>query len=83
MPNGIEVFLAEKVAGVTIATWITTALIVHGAVESRKARSAWTDALNNSNKVDYRDHTVTIRSTDAPRTLVYGRARVGGLFTYG
>lgn len=83
MAETVTALLAEKVLGVTIATWITTAMIVHGAIQARKQRNDLNAALANMQRKNFGDQAISYRSTDAPRNMVYGKARVGGLFTWG
>jgi hypothetical protein len=53
-------------------------MIIHGTLQARKQRKAARSAFEASMK----DRTVVIRSSDVPRTIVYGRARVSGPLVY-
>lgn len=62
----------------TFAPWLAGAAIglnlVAGNVAARDARKAANASLQ--------DRVTTIRSTDEPRAILYGRQRVGGVLTY-
>lgn len=76
LPAAIFAWVSALSAATIVKAIITTALIVNGVQQAkrakRKAREAWEASLS--------DRTLTIRSAVAARTIVYGRARVGVVF---
>jgi hypothetical protein len=58
---------------------VNGALLVAGGARSRRAKRRATAAYEAS----LSDRKVVLRSADAARPLVYGRARVGGVLAYG
>lgn len=56
----------------------TAATTAYSISSSRRAARRMAAAYSNS----IQDRTVTIRSADAPRPIIYGRARVGGTVVY-
>lgn len=69
---------AASAAG-SMTAWnvIQAAIIVGGLIQAQKARSAARRAAEQAS-INSENRTVTFRSSDAVRTLVYGRTRVAG-----
>lgn len=79
VPAAIAAWAAANAAAITAAKIIlTAALIVNGVAQARRARKAARAAFEAS----LRDRTLVIRSADAARTIVLGRAAVSGPLVY-
>lgn len=55
------------------------ASFLSGILQKAPARSAATNPVNNQTAID---NKVTIRQTTAPRQIIYGETRVGGVFAF-
>lgn len=76
LPAAIAAWAAANATAIMVAKiLVTAALIVNGVNQARRqrrqAKAAWEASL--------KDRLLTIRSATQPRTIVYGRARVGGV----
>ncbi len=58
--------------------YVAVALLAYSLYSNRKAKKKARQQYLNS----LQDRTVTIRSSDAPRDIVYGRVRKGGVIAY-
>lgn len=70
--------LLQLGAGLLTGGWSLIAqgaLVVYGVTEARRQAKRSRQAREAS----YRDRTVTVRSSNAPARIIYGRARVGGV----
>lgn len=65
-------------AGVTYGALLQGAVVVYGIVESNRQRKAQRGAYEAS----LQDRTIAIRSSEAPRNIVYGSTRVSGPLIY-
>lgn len=80
MPQAALAATAFTVAGTAVSygAILQTAFVIYGVVESnrqrKRAQGAYEAALQ--------DRTIVIRSSEAPRTIVYGETRVSGPLVY-
>lgn len=90
-PISVTLFFMEAGFGATFAAFagtvasfvslsgiVGTALVVNGVLSAKRARSAARRAYEAS----LRDRKLVIRSSESPRTITYGRDRVGGTLVY-
>jgi hypothetical protein len=68
---------AASAAGFSIP-YVQVALLAYSLYSNRRAKKKARQQYLNS----LQDRTVTIRSSDAPRDIVYGRVRKGGVIAY-
>jgi len=75
LPAAVAAWYTAATAMTVFKVIVTAALMVNGVMQARRqrkqAKAAWEASL--------KDRTLTIRSAVQPRTIVYGRARVGGV----
>ena len=74
--TGAAVSIAAVSSALSFA--FTAATVAYSVTSSRRAARRQQEAYRNS----LQDRTVTIRSSDAPRDIVYGRVRKGGVVAY-
>jgi hypothetical protein len=74
--TGAAVSIAAVSSALSFA--FTAATIAYSVTSSRRAARRQQEAYRNS----LQDRTVTIRASDAPRDIVYGRVRKGGVVAY-
>lgn len=85
-PITVTVFFAQLglptlgvfIANLTIGQIVGAALLVNGVVSAKRQR----DAAKRAWEASLQDRKVVIRSAESPRTITYGRDRVGGTLVY-
>lgn len=85
-PISVTVFFAQLglptlgvwVANLTIGQIIGAALVVNGVLSSKRQR----DAARRAWEASLQDRKLVLRSAESPRTITYGRDKVGGTLVY-
>jgi hypothetical protein len=83
---GVVAFIGASLLGgigVTAASAAVIMAVGSAAIALTVASARRAAKLDDPSRAGYSSgHSITIRSTEAPRNIVYGEANVGGVFTY-